>query len=70
MIKTDADTVRAFAHVAQNVPRVGAYLDECFKQELERLPDTSRENQPLASGRCQVLKELTRLLKDAPQLVA
>ena len=50
MIKPDADTVRAFAHVAQNVPRVGAYLDECFKQELERLADTSRENSTRADS--------------------
>lgn len=66
MIKPDADVVRAFAHVAQNVPRVGAHLEAWYRHELERLPNVARENQALASGRCQVLQEVCSLLADAP----
>jgi hypothetical protein len=66
MIKPDSDVIKAFAHVSQNVPRVGAYLIEWCDHEVNRLPVTATGNQAVASGRCQVLQELCRLLQDAP----
>lgn len=66
MIQPDPDIIKAFAHVAQNVPRVGAYLASWYTHELERLPVTARDNQAVASGRCQVLKEINDLLRNAP----
>jgi hypothetical protein len=66
MIKPDADTMKAFAHVAQNVPRVGAFLTQWRTTEVDRLPDTASTSQALASGRCQVLKEICNLLSEAP----
>jgi hypothetical protein len=62
MIQPDPDTIKAFAHVAQNVPRVAKYLDEQYRTELERLPTVARDTQALASGRCQVLGEMCKLL--------
>jgi len=39
MIKPDEEVVRAFAHIAQNVPAAKAYLDEQYHIELKRLPN-------------------------------
>ena len=67
MIKPDEDIIKAFAHVSQNVPRVAAHLAECYRTELERLPSVASEKQAVASGRCQVLKEIVDLLSNAPK---
>jgi len=62
MIKPDDDTIKAFVHVAQNVPRVGKFIAEQYNAELKRLPVTASDKQGIASGRCQVLGEITDLL--------
>ena len=41
MIQPDKETVRAFAHIVQNVPRVAKYLEDQYRTELERLPLTA-----------------------------
>ena len=69
MIKPDEEVVRAFAHIAQNVPAAKAYLDEQYHIELKRLPNANGST-GIAQGRCQVLQELHRLLNDAPAIVA
>jgi len=69
MIKPDEDVVRAFAHIAQNVPAAKAFIDEQYRTELERLP-VANGSTGIAQGRCQVLQELHRLLNDAPAIVA
>jgi hypothetical protein len=68
MIQPDLDTIKAFAHISQNVTRVAKFLDEQYHAELERLPVTARDKQGIASGRCQVLGELCKLLADSPQV--
>jgi len=70
MIQPSPDVIKSFAHIAQNVPRVAAYLAEWEAHELTRLPLVARETQQLASGRCQVLQELNKLLSDAPNIKA
>jgi hypothetical protein len=70
MIKPDKDTVLAFAHVAQNVPRVAKFLKDQYNTELERLPSVGAQSQALASGRCQVLGEVCKLLSEAPSVAA
>ncbi len=67
MIQPDQDTVKAFAHVALNVPRVGKFLEEQYRTELERLPSAAADIQALASGRCQVLGEMCKLLAEAKE---
>ena len=69
MRQPDKETVRAFAHIAQNVPRVAKYFEECYQTELERLPVTTN-NLGVAQGRCQILGEIHKLLRDAPQSAA
>ncbi len=66
MIKPDNETIRAFAHVSQNVPRVGKYLEEWYSTELGRLPVTAN-NVAIAQGRCQILGELCKLLSDSTE---
>lgn len=70
MIQPDSDVLKAFAHVAQNVPRVGVYLTEWRDHEVSRLPVMAIGNQAVASGRCQILQEMCKLLKDAPNVGA
>ena len=67
MIKPDTDVIKAFAHVSTNVPRVAKFFEEQYRTELERLPITASKSQPVASGRCQVLKEIVDLLSNAPK---
>lgn len=67
MIQPDPDTVKAFAHVALNVPRVARFLEVQYHAELERLPQTASDKQGIASGRCQVLGELCKLLTEATE---
>lgn len=69
MIQPDKDTIKAFAHVAQNVPRVAKFFNEQYRSELERLPATVN-NLAVAQGRCQVLGEVCKLLTDAPNAAA
>jgi hypothetical protein len=68
MIRPDPDTIKAFAHISQNVPRVAKFLDEQYRAELERLPVTAIDKQGIASGRCQVLGELCKLLAASPRV--
>jgi len=68
MIKPDPDTIKAFAHIAHNVPRVAKFLSEQYQAELERLPVTAIDKQGIASGRCQVLGELCKILADSPEV--
>jgi|TARA_R110000787_G_scaffold90916_4_gene191766 hypothetical protein len=65
MIQPDPDTIKAFAHVAQNVPRVGKFIEDQYRTELERLPQTATDKQGIASGRCQVLGEMCKLLANS-----
>ena len=69
MIKPNEEVVRAFAHIAQNVPAAKAFLDEQYHTELKRLPSANGST-GIAQGRCQVLQEISNLLNDAPEIVA
>jgi|TARA_Y100000310_G_C20699197_1_gene828098 hypothetical protein len=69
MIKPSDEVIRAFAHIAQNVPVVKAFLDEQYHTELYRLPVTNGTT-GIAQGRCQVWGEIYNLLKDSPEFVA
>jgi hypothetical protein len=67
MIQPDPETIKSFAHVAQNVPRVAKFLEVQYRSELERLPQTAADKQGIASGRCQVLGEMCKLLAESPK---
>jgi hypothetical protein len=66
MIKADDKVLRAFAHVAQNVPAVGEWLEAWATMELKRLPSVGKEAVAVAQGRCQVLDEIVDLIRNAP----
>jgi|TARA_R110000787_G_scaffold62810_1_gene141814 hypothetical protein len=69
MIPPDAQTIKALAHVAQNVPAVGGWLKKWSTTELKRLP-IAVNNTAVAQGRCQVLEEISDLFEKAPALAA
>ncbi len=69
MIKPTEEEVRAFAHIAQNVPAAKAFINKQYHTELERLP-VANGSTGIAQGRCQVLQEFSKLLNDSPEIVA
>jgi len=69
MIRPDEQVVRAFAHIKQNVPAAAGWIIEQYRTELERLPHAA-QNISIAQGRCQVLKEISELLTNSPELAA
>jgi len=69
MRQPDAETIKAFAHVAQNVPAVKKFISEWRNMEISRLPNTLN-NTAVAQGRCQVLDELDKLISDSPVFAA
>lgn len=69
MISVNKETLAAFAHLAVHNPRVRVFLDEWSETEAARLPHVLN-NMAVAQGRCQVLGELCKLLRDAPDLSA
>ena len=69
MIQADERTIKAFIHIAQNVPVAVEWLESWHTLELERLPQVTN-NVAVAQGRCQVLGELISLIEKAPKSVA
>tara|TARA_R100001126_G_C4744205_1_gene109844 strand:- start:31 stop:240 length:210 start_codon:yes stop_codon:yes gene_type:complete len=69
MIRADERTLKAFAHIAQNVPIAVEWLESWRDLELDRLPQVI-DNVAVAQGRCQVLGEIISLIKNAPDSVA
>mgnify|MGYP003627011316 CR=1 FL=1 len=69
MIQADERTLKAFSHIAQNVPIAVEWLESWRNLELDRLPQVTN-NVAVAQGRCQVLGEIISLIKKAPESVA
>jgi hypothetical protein len=69
MKRPDPDVVKALAAATLQYPQLFTWLNEWRLLELEALP-YSGQNVTVAQGRCQVLSEITRLAKDAPDLAA
>ena len=69
MIQADERTLKAFSHIAQNVPVAVEWLESWRDLELDRLPQVTN-NVAVAQGRCQVLGEIVSLIKKAPESVA
>lgn len=69
MIKPDPKVVKAMANVVRQYPELLEWIAGWRQHELDQLPHAV--NQPtLFQGRCQVLGELERFAKEAPQLAA
>ena len=69
MIKPDEKVVRTIAAVAQQYPEFTTWVELWRQHELEQLPNAVN-NPALSQGRCQVLSELYRFVKDAPAVAA
>ena len=70
MINPEPQEMRQIAAVCSQAPALNEWLVRWAKVELDRLPNALAANVAVAQGRCQVLKELVGLLRDAPQIVA
>lgn len=68
MIRPDERTLHGLAKLARHNSDVATWLEDCYRTELERLPYAG-ENSAVMQGRCQVLSELTKLIREAPETV-
>lgn len=69
MIRPDPKVVKSFALAVRQYPELLQFLDSWRTHELEMLPSVVN-NPAVSQGRCQVLGELCRFAKDAPELAA
>jgi hypothetical protein len=69
MIRPDERVIKALAVTARQYPEVLEFLRDWRQHELEQLPMAVNNPAPL-QGRCQVLGELYKLVKEAPDLAA
>ena len=69
MIRPDPKVVKALAITSRQYPEILKYLEDWRMRELEQLPNAI-SNAALMQGRCQVLGELYKLVKESPELAA
>ncbi len=69
MQKPDAEVVKVLAFLVKQYPELLDWFENWNLQELKTLP-YSLNNPALQQGRCQVLGEITRLLREAPEAAA
>ncbi len=69
MIRPDDKTVKALAIAVRQYPEILEYIAAWRTHELEQLPHAVN-NAALMQGRCQVLGELYKLVKESPELAA
>jgi hypothetical protein len=69
VIRPDERVIKALAVTARQYPEVLEFLRDWRQHELEQLPMAVNNPAPL-QGRCQVLGELYKLVKEAPDLAA
>jgi hypothetical protein len=69
MIRPDERTVKAFALAVRQFPEILEYFAAWRTHELDQLPNAIN-NAALMQGRCQVLGEIYKLVKESPELAA
>ena len=69
MIRPDAKALHSLAVVNKQYPEILEFIDTWRLHELETLPSVIN-NVALQQGRCQVLGELAKLIKEAPSTAA
>ena len=70
MIKPDPQTLQTLAQIARLHPTFIDWLEGWRQRELDNLPNVLTSHVGVAQGRCQVLTELYKVLKDSPELAA
>lgn len=69
MKRPSEEVVQAVAAINRQYPLFVEWLYEWRIQEFEQLPNVTT-NVATAQGRCQVLSEICKLVKNSPELVA
>lgn len=69
MKNPDTQEIQAIAQVAVHNPRFCEWLQSWYVSELERLPQAVN-NSAVAQGRCQVLGEIIKVIKNGPEMAA
>lgn len=69
MIRPEPKVIKAVAMAVRQYPEILQYLGDWRTHELENLPNAVN-NSAVSQGRCQVLGELYKFAKDAPELAA
>lgn len=69
MLRPSPSVIKALANTVRQYPELLDWITEWRMQELESLPHAIKDP-TLMQGRCQVLGELYRLAKEAPEHAA
>lgn len=69
MIRPDPKIVKLMAVVARQYPDLVEWIETWRTHELENLP-SALNNTAVLQGRCQVLGELVKFIKEAPDTAA
>jgi len=69
MQKPPPEVLKSLAIIAKQYPEVLKWLETWNLHELKQLP-YALNNPTLQQGRCQVLNEFSRLVKESPELAA
>lgn len=68
MLKPEREAWKQLAQLSTNQTHLKDYLESWYDHELQQLPRTLNMT-ALSQGRCQVLAEICRLIKEAPEVV-
>jgi len=68
-MRPDNDMIEIMARIVRQYPQFLEFVDRWKQQELDQLPAV-HENTALAQGRCLLLQEMHKHLKDAPDITA
>ena len=69
MKRPSPEVIKALANTVRQHPEVLEWLEGWRTEELSRLPNAT-QNTALAQGRCQILIELSKLVKESPETAA
>lgn len=69
MIRPTPDVIKGMATLVRQHPDLREWLYDWYRHELETLP-LAINNTAVMQGRCQVLGELVKFVKDAPDHAA
>ena len=66
MIPLTNQARQSFRQLSRQYPELVEWFRQWEESELKVLPDVEATRQQLVSGRCKVLAELNKLLREAP----
>ena len=69
MKRPSPEVIKALANTVRQYQEVLEWLEGWSTEELSRLPNAT-QNTALAQGRCQILIELSKLVKESPETAA